>query len=101
MVRSVHSLAKETCAEVSELKYGGKGNAAPPRIPFSLEPGGDGWSQSSHLVTMKEKPREQLRAGRNSGSCLRQSSASNPPIRSTPTPPKYTCYELDFLLFRD
>lgn len=62
VARSVHSLAKETYAEVCELKYGGKGNAAPSHIPFSLEPGGDGWSQSSHLVTMKEKPSEQLRS---------------------------------------
>lgn len=100
MARSVHSLAKEAYTEVCELKYAGKGNAAPSHIPFSLEPGGDGWSQISHLVTVKKKPREQLRAGRNSGSCQRQSSASNP-IRSTPTPPKYTHYELDFLLFQD
>lgn len=97
---SFYSLAKETQAEVCELKCRGKGNAVPSHISFSLEHGCDAWSQSSHLVTMKEKP-EQFIAGRKSGSCPRQPSASNLLIRSTPIPPKYTHWDLDFLLFLD
>jgi hypothetical protein len=64
----------------------GKGGTAPLHIPFSLGHGCDVQSQSSHLVTMKEKPREQLIAGRLSRNCQRQRSiqalirSTHPPI---------------------
>lgn len=44
-------------------------HTAPSHISSSFDHGPDTWSQSNHLVTLKERPREQQKGAMMSVSC--------------------------------